>query len=131
MRTKTVKCKECGKEFHISNPRHNAKKYCSSKCRIAHNRKHTRISIRVCAWCGKEYVATHTRHISKFCCKKHAYYSKLESNLNSVRKYQMTYTHPTRQAWLGCSNLKSHANKDFNSELRQIRNELKRLRLTR
>lgn len=127
MKPKIRYCLECGKKIHIIKPSMNAKKYCCSKCRITHNKKHTKISIRKCAWCGKEYVAIHTRHISKFCSEKHSYYSRLDSNLHSVRKYQRKYNTPTKQAWLGNSNLKSHANTDFNTELKQIRNELARL----
>jgi len=123
-------CLECGKVFHITSPAMNAKRYCSSTCRIKHNKNKTRISIRRCAYCGKEYVATHTRHVSKFCCEKHKYYSRLESNLKSVRKYQQKYTLPTKQAWLGNSNLKSHLkSENWSDELRMVQNELKRLRI--
>lgn len=110
----------------------NARKYCSTKCRLNHYKKITKISIRKCAWCGNEFVALHDVHRSKFCCKKHAYFSKLQSNLESVRKYQKTYTKPTRQAWLGNSNLKAHPNTmDWNEELKQIQNEFKRLKIKR
>lgn len=130
MQDKTLTCKECGKQFHISNPSQNARKYCSRRCRIKHNKRHTRISIRRCAWCNKEYVAVHTPHVSKFCCKRHRYYSKLQSNLQSVRKYKRKYKRPTRQEWLGNSNLKSHLRcDDWEEEYRMIQNEFKRLRL--
>ena len=123
-------CLECGKPIHITTPAMNAKRYCSSRCRIAHNKKKTRISIKRCDYCNNEYVAVHTKQVSKFCSKKCAYYSKLESNLRSVRKYQQRYIKPTGQAWLGNSNIKSHlTTKNWDCELKQIQNELKRLRL--
>lgn len=126
------KCKECGKEFHINKPSLNSKKYCSESCRKKHYKKRTRISIKKCAWCGCEYIALHNKHVSKFCSKKHAYYSKLQSNLNSVRKYQKSYTHPTNQAWLGNSNLKAHLNtNNWSEELKMVQNEFKRLKIRR
>lgn len=130
---KVKNCLECGKKFMVTNPSQNAQKYCSAKCRLKHNKKHTRISIKKCAYCGKEYVATHTRHVRKFCSNKCAYHSKLDSNLKSVRKYQKAYTLPTGQAWLGNSNLKSHLRNegDWDKELREIHNELTRLKLSK
>ena len=126
----TKNCKECGKPFYITKPALNSKKYCSIECKKQHYKKRTRISIRKCAWCNKEYIAVHDKHVSKFCCSKHAYYSKLQSNLKSVRKYQKLYTHPTNQAWLGNSNLKSHLSSDnWDDELLKIQNEFKRLRI--
>jgi endogenous inhibitor of DNA gyrase (YacG/DUF329 family) len=123
-------CLECGEAIEITSPAMNAKKYCSIKCRLKHQKKHTRISIKKCAYCGKEYVATHTKHVSKFCSNKCAYHSKLDSNLRSVRKYQKSYVLPTSKSWLGNSNIHPHLrSNNWDDELKQIQNEFKRLRI--
>ena len=124
-------CKYCGQEFIVTKTSDNARKYCSITCRNKNKHNYTRISIRECAWCGKEYLALHDRHVSKFCSVKCAYYSKLDSNLRSVRKYNKKYNKHDGQAWLGSSYLKSHRNESFSDELKLIQNEFKRLKIKR
>ena len=82
---------------------------------------------RSCKWCGRTFRVPLDRghNATKYCCKKCSYYAKLEQNLETTRKYYKRF----KRFELGTSNFKEKRSDDFKKELKQIKDELKRLGL--
>lgn len=135
----TKKCAVCGKTIHTNK---NATKYCKScrakaynkarlKASIRYNQHHrtTKITILKCEYCGKHFVSTHNKRYCGIKCRK---YSTLEQNNNAVKKYKVKHGLNDKEkyfAYLGNSNLREHANKNFSDEQKLVRAEKRRLKL--
>lgn len=68
-------CKKCGKELVKLSGNHRAKKYCSTKCRVAWWHEHkidTKISRKefvICAYCKKEFEV-YAKQTRKYCSRQ-------------------------------------------------------------
>ena len=135
----TKKCAVCGKTIHTTK---HAVKYCdncrakaynksklkASKKYNAHHRT-TKVTVLKCEYCAKPFVSIHNRKYCSIKCRK---YSTLEQVNLAVKKYKIRHGLNDKEkyfAYLGNSNLREHANKNFLDEQKLVRAEKRRLRL--
>lgn len=114
------RCKRCGNEFHIQDKRYNARKFCD-ECRTAHNQ------VKLCAYCETPF-ATHDNR-RKYCCNTCSENARREQNREDVIRYYHRYPWKKIKRALGSSQLKEHMNSDVVEELRQVKQELRRIGL--
>ena len=74
-----VKCKNCGKEYNLTESDSKKFRFCDSKCRKEYSIKKRKT---ICQYCGKEYIRQCYSRKSKHCstsCASKSYWNKLHN----------------------------------------------------
>lgn len=80
-----IVCKNCGKEFEVSQNKKSSTKFCSNNCKSAYRRKQGKDIVKKnCVVCGKEFYAN--KYKGKQCCSKECSVQKSNESKRSRRE---------------------------------------------
>lgn len=90
---------------------------------------------RKCKWCGKlfTFFVCRQNNARKYCSEEHTRFAYLDAHREANARYEKRYAFLFNEEWsgdrLGRTYLREHRAKNFKSEERQIKKELRRIGL--